>query len=502
VPCVDSTKGPGVVAMAETEDPAARDRALILRALARLRRRIRYVRALTAATRFLTVALALAVPPLLLKGLLPGTGPAVALGVLVGLTGAGALYGLVAPLSIARTARLADQRLGLKERLTTALELHAKGPADDLGRAQLGETAACLQEIVPRCAFPFRPDAALRLAAPVAVLTLALALLPPVPFRSESPPDPAEAPEAPAAEASRSRPLEAKPSRPVLPAESRHKGSAHAVQPTPRSARGQEGDQRAVFRDTKMSQQRPDFGSFVKRGDDRLKLLAKPEALPDLNRDYTQSPYQVMIRQMQSQIRSKGMQGLSWEQVERLLEELGRAQERPGGGEPPDDLLQELQNQRGGSADKLLSALSRAMSRLRDREAGGRGQGKDLREAPGRQTAGGRGAGEEKGDGREGDGIGGSKPGSEPSLQTAGAPTPRLGGDKQDAQLEGELREGQTEAYDTNLSGRGAQNASRLPYMDVFSRYKKQMEEALIKEPIPFSYREQVREYFKALEVR
>jgi hypothetical protein len=501
VPSVDPAKEPGVVAVADAEDPSARDRALILGVLGRLRRRVRWVRALTAATRFLTAALVLALPPLLLKGVLPGTGPAVALGLVVALTGAGILYGLAAPLSIARTARLADQRLRLKERLTTALELLATAPTADLARAQLAETAACLRDIAPRRAFPFRPDAELRLAGPVAALALALALLPPLPLRTESPSAPAEAPEPPAAETPQ-RPLEAKPPRLAMPSETRPKVSERAPQPNSRSARGEQGDQRAAFRDTKMSQQRPDFGSFVKRGDDRLKLLAKPEALPDLNRDYTQSPYQVMIRQMQSQLRSKGMQGLSWEQVERLLEELGRAQQRPGGGELPDDLLQELQNQGGGSADKMLSALSRAMSRLRDREAGGRGQGKDLREAPGRQTAGGRGAGEDKGDGREGDGVGGSKPGTEPSLQTMGAPTPRLGGDKQDAQLEGELREGQTEAYDTNLSGRGAQNASRLPYMDVFSRYKKQMEEALTKEPIPFSYREQVREYFKALEAQ
>jgi hypothetical protein len=68
--------------------------------------------------------------------------------------------------------------------------------------------------------------------------------------------------------------------------------------------------------------------------------------------------------------------------------------------------------------------------------------------------------------------------------------------------LEGDVREGQMEAYDTNLSGQGAENASRLPYMDVFSQYRKMMEEALTKEPIPFNYREQVKEYFRSLEAR
>ena len=56
------------------------------------------------------------------------------------------------------------------------------------------------------------------------------------------------------------------------------------------------------------------------------------------------------------------------------------------------------------------------------------------------------------------------------------------------------------ESYDTNLSGPGARNASRLPYLEMFSQYQTQMEEALTKEPIPFNYRQQVKEYFRSLE--
>jgi hypothetical protein len=77
-----------------------------------------------------------------------------------------------------------------------------------------------------------------------------------------------------------------------------------------------------------------------------------------------------------------------------------------------------------------------------------------------------------------------------------------VAGQKQDSMLEGDLREGRMEAYDTNLTGQGAETPSRLPYMEVFSQYQKMMEEALAKEPIPFSYREQVKEYFRTLENR
>ena len=150
----------------------------------------------------------------------------------------------------------------------------------------------------------------------------------------------------------------------------------------------------------------------------------------------------------------------------------------------------------------MMSALSRALNRLRDRDEASRGKGKGLKDAPSRQDGSGQGRGEGEGreGGQEGGEPGGSLPGTEKSLQTRGDPTPRIGGEKQDSTLEGDLREGQMEAYDTNLSGVGAQTPSRLPYMDVFSQYKKKMEEALTKEPIPFNYREQVKEYFQSLE--
>jgi len=202
---------------------------------------------------------------------------------------------------------------------------------------------------------------------------------------------------------------------------------------------------------------------------------------------------------MQQQLKAGSLQGLTWEQIERLMSELGQTEQRMGGRGIADDLMQEMEGQGGGSTDKMISALSRALNRLRDRDEATRGKGKELRDAPSRQPGDGQGEGDS---GRDDGSPGGSLPGTEKSLQTRGDPTQRIGGDKQDSTLEGDPREGQTEAYDTNLSGLGAQNASRLPYLELFSQYRKQMEEALTKEPIPFSYREQVKEYFKALEPR
>ncbi len=481
------------------------DRELIRRTLRSLSRRLRLVRALAASVRFLMVGLALALAPLLVKGLFPAA-VLVAVGLAGGLACLGFLYGLLAPLRVAHAARLADLRLNLKERLSSAWEhlpLVQAADATDMVRAQLADTAARLREIRAQSAFPLRLPPEARWAALGAALALALFLLPPLPLRLPATGGDSSSQEVQTEEEqARERPLEQKLATPAAPDPLFPKTAEREAPRGPLSARERTGDPAAVFQDTKLSQQRPDFGSFIKQGDERLKLLARPESLPDLNRDFTQSPYQVMIRRMQEQARLGRMQGLTWEQIERLLSEVGQNAQRYGGGGLPDDLMSELEREGGGSTDKMMDALSRALNRLRDREEAGRGKGRNLREARNGQ----RGSGQDRGDGEQGqteDGsAGGSLPGTGKSLQTRGDPTPRIGGDKQDATLEGALQEGQMEAYDTNLSGPGTQNPSRLPYMDVFSRYQKMMEEALTKEPIPFNYREQVKEYFRSLENR
>jgi hypothetical protein len=477
------------------------DRELIRIVVRRLSRRLRLVRAVTAGSRFLVVGLLLALVPLTLKGFLPASAPWLAAGLIAGITMLGLAYGGLLPVRPAHVARLADCRLGLKERITCAVEHWAIEEPDPLVRAQLAEAATRLRTVRPGDAFPFRLTPEIRMAGPLAALALALALLPAIPLRL---PERSEAPTPPAAEVAeepREQPLQQKLAKPALPKEMFPKTAQQDVQRGPLSSHNQEGDQAAIFRDTHMSQQRPDFGSFVKQGDERLKMLARPDAIPDLRRDFTQSPYQVMIHRMQEQLRAGSLQGLTWEQIERLMSELGQTEQRMGGSGIADDLMREMEGQGGASTDKMMSALSRALNRLRDRGETARGKGKGLRDAPSRQEGAGEGNREGEG-GREDGSPGGSLPGTEKSLQTRGDATERIGGDKQDSTLEGDPREGQTEAYDTNLSGLGAQNPSRLPYLNLFSQYRKQMEEALTKEPIPFSYREQVKEYFKALEPR
>jgi hypothetical protein len=478
------------------------DRDFIRTMLRSLSRRLRLVRACSACIRFLVVGLALALAPLLLKGLFPGAGPIAAMVLAGGSATLGFFYGLLLRLPLPRVARLADQQLRFKERLTSAEEHLSVAEPNDLARAQLAETAARLRDIRLRAVFPLRLPVEARWAPPVAALVLALALLPPLPLRLPAPGEEPPAQEAKADDEIREKPLEQKTATPAVPNNLFPKGQEPKTQRAPLSSRDHQGDLAAIFRDSKVTQQRPDFGSFVKQGDERLKLLARPDSLPDLSRDFTQSPYQVMIRRMQEQLRAGRLQGLTWEQIERLLSEMGQSQQRFGEGGLPDDMMDEMGGQSEGASDKMLSALSRALNRLREKGEGAQGKGKSLKEAGDRGQGQGQGQGEGEEGGDETGSPGGSLPGKEKSLRTRGDSTARIDSQKQDSMLEGDLREGQMEAYNTNLSGGGAQNPSRLPYMDVFSQYKKSMEEVLTKEPIPFDYREQVKQYFQSLENR
>ena len=250
----------------------------------------------------------------------------------------------------------------------------------------------------------------------------------------------------------------------------------------------------ALFRDTKLSQQRPDFGSFMKGADERLKLLALEEAIPDLSRDDTLSPYQLVLRRTREKLRDLRFGGLSGEELQRILEEMRLLGERGKGLEglpfgDPEALY-------GPSSDKTLEALERALQRLWEKAE--RPSGKGLKQIP---HGGGEGlergpSGEEIEEGESG----GTFPGRGRSPQVKGDPTPRIEGPKLDAGLSGEIQEGRKEAYDTNLPGPAAKNPSRLPSLDLLSHYRRMMEESLSREPIPFDYREQVKHYFTSLE--
>jgi hypothetical protein len=155
-----------------------------------------------------------------------------------------------------------------------------------------------------------------------------------------------------------------------------------------------------------------------------------------------------------------------------------------------------------GQMSKAMEAMERALQKMRaqeERDRGGKGlQGGRDQDRDGRRGGSGR-PGEDEPDFGEGQG---SLPGKGTNPGWRGDPTTRLGQNPFDIGVEGEMRKGRRESYDTNMLGKGAHNPSRLPSMSVVTQYRKMMEEALAKEAIPLDYRSQVRDYFQALEER
>src|SRR5207245_2660655 len=47
------------------------------------------------------------------------------------------------------------------------------------------------------------------------------------------------------------------------------------------------GDLSAIFKDTSLANSRPDFNSFMKKGDERLRMLEQTDRMPDLQSDFT-----------------------------------------------------------------------------------------------------------------------------------------------------------------------------------------------------------------------
>src|SRR5207248_3851357 len=136
------------------------------------------------------------------------------------------------------------------------------------------------------------------------------------------------------------------------------------------------GDLSAVFKDTSLSSQRPDFNSFLKRGDERLKLLEQVDRLPDLQSDFTQSQYKMVFR------KSKALKGglrpdqISPQKLRELLEEMERLGRK--GGNWSNDASEGLDALEGGQPDKALEAMEKALNKMRAMDEQGRG-GKNLR---------------------------------------------------------------------------------------------------------------------------
>ncbi|HEV8672497.1 MAG TPA: hypothetical protein VGX21_00505 [Methylomirabilota bacterium] len=470
----------------------------------RLTRLIRQRRAVFYGLRGCTLGLAAAVLPVLLRSLIGPLALPVAGGlVLAGLLG-GVLYGLLLRVPAADVARLADRTFGLHDRLATALELLGGREGGSLGPFVIRDAIARAPGLDLRKAVPWRWPREVRFL-PVPMLALVvLPYLPPLPVPEDLMP-PFTPPEEKEQQAEKAgppqvadRPAQKKTERSER-VELQDRDYQQRPNPAPEQARG---DLAAIYKDTSVAQKRPDFSSFLKQGDERLRMLERPDSLPDLQRDFTQTPYKVLFRKSRELMGGMDPNKLSRDRMRQLLDEMNRLGRRnqPGGeGDFGQELMEGAQALEEGQMGRALDAMERALNKMRsmeERERGGKGLDGG-RDQSGR-SARGRG-GDTDPDFGEGEG---SLPGKGSNPNWRGDPTGRLARDPIDMGVEGQSRKGRKEAYDTNMIGRGAHNPSRLPYMRVYSQYRKMMEDALAKENIPLDYRTQVKDYFQSLEER
>jgi hypothetical protein len=444
-----------------------------------------------------------AVLPLLFRGALGQWAFALAVVLLTAGTLAGVLIGLFKRVAPADAARLADRAFGLADRLSTALEWADREDktrlvdalvADATARVESVQLRQVVRRIVPR-ETRFVP-------VPVALAVL-LALAPPVPLPTASLPD--FSPAAQKEEArergdgtvleDRARPLaKDRVQRPVFEERDWMQKGATGASATA-------GDLSAVFKDTSLANQRPDFNTFLKKGDERLKMLEQTDRLPDLQSDFTSSQYKMVFKKSK-ELKSALRDTVSPQKLKELLEEMDRLGRKNQGGWGQ-DVSEGMEALEGGQTDKAMEAMQKALDKMRAQDEAGRG-GKNLRGGRESDRRGGRDGGRGEGspedqDFGEGEGM---MPGKGRSGSPKGEASQRLRASPYDVGVEGESRKGKKDGFDTNMTGRAGKMNSRLSYMGVIGQYKKAMEDAISREQIPRDLHGQIRDYFQAIDER
>jgi hypothetical protein len=433
---------------------------------------------------------------------LPSAMGALGVGVLTG-----ALWGALKRTSVADAARLADRAWGLEDRVATVMDWVGRPERPPLVDALIADTLQRIERLEPRkAARRVIPRDGRFLPIPLA-LVVVLMLAPAIPVPSGRLPDFSVAGEEEQQEARAGSPLMDERSRPA--ARDRLKPPSFGEREFATRAGGtgaaMSGDLAAVFKDTALSAQRPDFQSFLKKGDERLKLLEQADRLPDLQSDFTSSQYKMMFRKSKSLSGGLRPDQISPQKLKELLEEMERLG-RKGGANWQGDAAEGMEALEGGEPDRALQAMQRALDKMRAQEESSR-SGKNLKGgresnrggSAGRDRRGGEGGAYEDQDFGEGEGL---MPGKGRSSSPKGEATQRLRGSPYDVGVEGESRRGRKDGYDTNMTGRGGQTGSRLHYLGVVGQYRKMMEDSIARESIPRDFHSQIKDYFQALDER
>jgi hypothetical protein len=429
-------------------------------------------------------------------------GACVLLGVL-----AGAAWGAAKRVRLDDAARLADRYYGLQDRVATALEWTTRPDRTALVDALVADATARVAELSPRQVVERRwPRETRWLPLPV-LGVLALLLTPPITLPSGRLPDLSPSMDS---EEARERPEAGtlEQDRRAVPRTALKSPSFEErdfMQRGMTGAAATAGDLSAVFKDTSLANQAPDFNSFLKKGDERLKMLEQVDRLPDLQSDFTASQYKMVFKKSKALTGGLRPDQISPQKLKELLEEMERLG-RKGGGNLGPEVSEGMEALEYGQQDRALEAMEKALNKLRAMEDQQR-SGKGLR--GGRESERGRGSDRERGRGGsggaedqdfgEGEGL---LPGKGRSPNPKGEASQRLRANPYDVGVEGESRQGRKDGYDTNMTGRSGKMPSRLGYLGVIGQYRKQMEDALAREQVPRDFHGQIRDYFQALDER
>ena len=466
---------------------------------------VRWRRAEHYAIRGLFWGALVAIVPLLVKGPLAAWALPLCVGAIVAGTLGGLVFGLVRRVPTLEAAYLADRAFDLDDRVATALEFARRPDAGPMVTALVADAVAHVQELKARqIARRVVPREAKFLPVPV-VAALVLAVAPAVPlpssrlFETPARTDADETPERTDGTMieDRARPMPRDPLRRPSFEERDY------VQRGASGAPATQGDLSAIFKDTALSSQRPDFNSFLKKGDERLKLLEQVDRLPDLQSDFTTNQYKMVFR------KSKELKGgmrpdqISPDKLKELLSEMERLGRKSGNWSQ--DAMEGMEALEGGNQDRAMDAMERALDKMRAAEEAKR-SGKNLRGGRDDRSANrrgdgarGNGGGPEDQDFGEGDAL---MPGRGKSPTPKGEASQRLRANPFDAGVEGEARRGRKDGFDTNMTGRGGKMDSRMQYLGVIGQYRKMMEDSIAREQVPRDFHGQIKEYFQALDER
>lgn len=473
--------------------------------LGRVTREVRWRRAERGAWRGAFWGIAAGALILALKGTLgPAAVPLALCCALGGLAG-GALVAATRKLARIEAARLADRALALEDRVATALEhIEAPGARDaraPVVEALLADTSSRVARLQPRWLLQrMTPREAWLLPLPLAaamLLAIAPALTGPNAFLPEwlsgaaqerraqqQLPASLEQRAANAQEFLRRKPLEAR------------EAAAAAQRRNPPSA----ADAEAQFKDKALGRTKVDFSSFLKKGDERLRMLENADKLPDLQSDFASSKYKSMLKKSQELTAGGRAQNISAKKLAELLREMERLGRKEGNFS--DEAMEGLEALERGQTGDALEAMEHALDKLRQMEdqqrsardlKGGRDQGEDGRAAINRSMD--QALADQNSD-RQGVGAGSGK-----GPDGKAKPSPRLRSTPYTSGVQGDRR-GRQPNFEIQMQGNSSSAAAQAQYLGVIGQYRRMMEDAITREQVPRDYHEQIRDYFKSLNER